>query len=57
MLIVCSFCKILLHRKIFLDTKSELKSDSTALTSANSVTRIIEELLTDGLLHRTQVHL
>lgn len=52
-----SFCRILLHRKIFLDTKAKPESNSIAPTSANAVTRIVEELLAEGLLPRTQVHL
>ncbi|ETI19939.1 hypothetical protein G647_08954 [Cladophialophora carrionii CBS 160.54] len=51
------FCRIILHRKIFLDSKPKADSISMAPASANAVTRVVEELVTEGLLPRTQVHL
>ena len=52
-----SFCRIVLHRKIFLDSKPKADSISMAPASANAVTRVVEELVTEGLLPRVQVHL
>jgi hypothetical protein len=52
-----SFCRIVLHRKGFLDSKNQNESISMAPASANAVTRIVEELLSEGLLPRAQVHL
>ncbi len=52
-----SFCRIVLHRKGFLDSKNKNESVSMAPASANVVTRIVEELLSEGLLPRVQVHL
>ncbi|OCT50042.1 hypothetical protein CLCR_06621 [Cladophialophora carrionii] len=51
------FCRIVLHRKTFLDSKPKADSISMAPASANAVTRVVEELVTEGLLPRTQVHL
>ncbi|OAL28140.1 hypothetical protein AYO20_09559 [Fonsecaea nubica] len=51
------FCRIVLHRKGFLDSKHKNETNSRALASANAVTRIVEELLSEGLLPRAQVHL
>ncbi|KIV88647.1 hypothetical protein PV10_08311 [Exophiala mesophila] len=51
------FCRIVLHRKIFLDSKPKADSISMAPASANAVTRVVEELVTEGLLPRAQVHL
>ncbi|OQU97512.1 Fungal specific transcription factor domain-containing protein [Cladophialophora immunda] len=51
------FCRIVLHRKGFLDSKHKNESISMAPASANAVTRIVEELLSEGLLPRAQVHL
>ncbi|KAK5065313.1 hypothetical protein LTR84_001151 [Exophiala bonariae] len=51
------FCRIVLHRKGFLDANTKNESLSTALASANVVTRLVEELLSEGLLPRAQVHL
>ncbi|KIW14272.1 hypothetical protein PV08_07054 [Exophiala spinifera] len=58
LMLALHFCRIVLHRKGFLDsTKHENETNSMAPASANVVTRIVEELLSEGLLPRTQVHL
>lgn len=56
-----SFCRIILHRKGFLDYSKQKNETTTTHSmvpaSANVVTRIVEELLSEGLLPRAQVHL
>ncbi|KAJ9646245.1 hypothetical protein H2204_000908 [Knufia peltigerae] len=55
------FCRIILHRKGFLDYSKQKNETTTTHSmvpaSANVVTRIVEELLSEGLLPRAQVHL
>ncbi|KAK5273650.1 hypothetical protein LTR96_000250 [Exophiala xenobiotica] len=50
------WCKILLHRQIFLDTVPEHEL-SVAPVSANAVTRVVEDLLAEGVLHHASVYL
>ncbi|QKX64674.1 uncharacterized protein TRUGW13939_11850 [Talaromyces rugulosus] len=50
------WCKISLHRQIFLEGTPE-HDLSVAPVSANAVTRIVEDLLAEGLFRRASVHL
>ncbi|KAJ9611622.1 hypothetical protein H2200_004806 [Cladophialophora chaetospira] len=50
------FCRVVLHRKSFLEPRPNNESTSTASVSAIAVTRIVEGLLIEGLLTRAQVH-
>jgi hypothetical protein len=49
------FCKLILYRTPSVEI--DYSSSALSLASANAITRTVEELLAEGLLIRTHVHL